>query len=258
MESVTIIIAHQNYQQYLSECLESAKNQGYKCKIVLVDDGSDDQEMVRRIANIDLFTSPPETYLVTDDGEVTTDGYNYLICLGEKHGPSYARNRAIDLTINETDYYLILDADDMISPFKVQAMLSVLKRYPQLGVAYGDYNIFNVHTGMTKREYKEPYTLQDLYRHCIVHSGSLIKKEALVFAKEIDSTGQYFDERLRCAEDYDLWLRICKRYVFAHVPESLTVVRVHNKNSTESVSKDIWNECLSIVRSKNNGEKIQQ
>lgn len=253
MVSVTIIIAHQNYQQYLSECLQSAKNQGYKCRIVLVDDGSDDQDLTRQHVNLDLFDSVPETYLVTDDGEVVTDGYHYAIYLGEKHGPSYARNRAIELTLDVTDYFMILDADDMISPFKVQALLSVLSQYHSLGVAYADYDNFNVHTGLTKREYKEPYTLLDLHRHCIVHSGSMIKKEALLFARDVDPNKQFFDERLRCAEDYDLWLRISKRYVFAHVPEPLTVVRVHNKNSTESVPKDVWNQCLTIVRQKHNG-----
>lgn len=253
MANVTIIIAHQNYQEYLPECLQSAKKQTVRCRIVLVDDGSDNQEATRQCANEHLFTKEPETYLVTENSEVVTDGTHFAIYLGDKNGPSYARNRAIELTLEDTDYYLILDADDTIKPQKVKLLLETLESFTSLGVAYADYYLYNVHTGLTKKEYKEPYALFSLYQHCIVHSGSLIKKEALLFARNIDPNEQFFDERLRCAEDYDLWLRIAKKYVFAHVPELLTIVKVHNKNSTESVSKDIWNQCLSLVRQKNNG-----
>lgn len=250
---VTIIIAHQNYQQYLAECLQSAKKQTHKCRICIVDDGSDDRTLTENVIEKELFDGQkPELFYLDETHEEYRLNNDIVIYANGKHGPSYARNLAIDATINDTDYYLILDSDDSIKPHKVATMLDAMTQY-NFGVVYADYDLYNVHTGITKREYKEPFSLEALYKHCIVHSGSMISKEALLYAKDIDKNKQFFDERLRCAEDYDLWLRIASRYIIGHIPTCLTVVKVHNQNATESVSKDIWNSCLDIVRQKHSG-----
>lgn len=243
---VTTIIANKNYEEYLEGAIKSAHNQDYFNRICVVDDGSHNIKRVREINDNTLFDNDGETYLVTDQMEVIRNKNHTAIYLEGSHGPSYARNKAIELTWNETDYFQILDADDEMYPNKISTLLSAIDKSVAFGGAYADYHIYNVHTGSLKLEFKEPYSHNDLLRHCLIHSGSLIRKEALDFAKE----ESFYDERLRCAEDYDLWLRITKRYIFAHVPTPLSLVRVHNQNSTETVSKEVWNSCLSLIRQK--------
>lgn len=77
-----------------------------------------------------------------------------------------------------------------------------------------------------------------------MHAGALISKEALL--KTVEPTG-FYDVNLRCAEDYDLWLRIAEHFVIVHVPKSLSLVRNHSENSTNSVKKEIWERCWQIV-----------
>lgn len=245
---VTTIIAHQNYTDYLADAIISAKKQSYFNRICVVDDGSNDINAVRSIIDKELFGDDPgETFLVTEKQEVLRNTQHTAIFLEGQNGPSYARNRAIEETWNDTDYYQILDADDEMYPHKISKLLQAAMQSEAIGGVYADYHLYNVHTGQTKLEFKEPYSHKSLLQHCIIHSGSLISKKALEDSKEEN----FYDERLRCAEDYDLWIRISRNYIFSHVPIPLTKVRVHNQNSTETVSKNVWNSCLQLIREKN-------
>ena len=55
---------------------------------------------------------------------------------------------------------------------------------------------------------------------------------------------------MRTCEDYDLWIRIAKKFTIAHVAEFLTYVRIHSQNSTNTVSKEIWNQNWNRIRKK--------
>jgi hypothetical protein len=45
-----------------------------------------------------------------------------------------------------------------------------------------------------------------------------------------------FDERLKAAQDYDLWFRMARRYPFIHVPEVLLRSRVHAGQGTRRMT----------------------
>jgi hypothetical protein len=108
-----------------------------------------------------------------------------------------------------------------------------------IGVVYGDYDTFHSSTGKIIREYKEPYNRKRLVQECIVHSGSLISKQALEAV--LEETG-FYDSTMRTCEDYDLWMRISEKFIIAHVPKSLTKVRVTGDNSSFIVNQEIWRD----------------
>jgi len=251
---VTIIIANNNYAKYLGEAIDSAWKQLYKyINIVVVDDCSTDDSW--SIIHNKLFKSQPHTNNIIDNIQYKStivkrgdyDSHIIGIKLPQQSGPSTARNIAIDNTLSFTEYYAILDADDIYYPNKVLELLTTASCSPDIGVVYGDYDILNIETATKKREYKEPFSIKRLQEECIVHSGAMISKNALINTQE--PTG-YYDVNLRCAEDYDLWLRISEKYMIIHVPESLSLVRVHQNNSTNSVRKEIWEKCWNIVSQK--------
>ena len=124
-----------------------------------------------------------------------------------------------------------------MKPSKINRCVSVLKKSPMIGAVYADYDTINTETGKVIREYKEPYSRNKLVMECIVHSGSLITKEALISTKE--ETG-YYDETMRTCEDYDLWMRISEKYIIGHVPLALTNVRVTGLNSSFTVDQSVW------------------
>ena len=84
-------------------------------------------------------------------------------------------------------------------------------------------------------------------QECIVHSGSLISKEAL--ETTLDENG-YYDRTMRTCEDYDLWMRVSENFIIAHVPKALTKVRVTGDNSSFIVNQEVWQKNWMRVMEK--------
>jgi len=165
------------------------------------------------------------------------------IRLPSSPGPSEARNVGIQSTIESTDIYAILDADDEMLPTKLEECSAPFKD-ERIGVVYANYFNINENTGAKILEVKEPYDVSRLHHHCIVHSGALISKKFLEQAK--DETG-YYDRNLRTAEDYELWIRLSKLCKFYHIPEALTNALVHQQNSTNTTTEQLRKANLDYL-----------
>lgn len=240
LPTVTIIIANYNYGQYVKEAIESAIKQTYpKIIVMIIDDCSTDNSheiiyrLVSKYENFSEHEMPDFKMFVSEK-----DNRDVVYVRLKKHlNVSNARNYAIELGLEKTDYYMVLDADDVAYPDKVTELAAALFVNGNVGVSYGDYHIFNVENGTTTPEFKEPYSKKRLMEECIVHSGAMIRKQALIDTK--DQFG-YYDSNMRTCEDYDLWVRISEKYMIAHVPKILTFVRVHKNNSTNVIQRQEW------------------
>lgn len=251
---VTIVIANHNYGRYIQDAIVSAIEQSYPAlNIVIVDDASTDDSW--KVIHDTVFkkhqhSKDSNSLFEKKECQIDRNGCNTRITafrVMETNGPSEARNLAITYSIDKTDYYAILDADDIYYKDKVLELVNTAIQSENVGVVYGDYDTINIESGVKNREYKEPFSLKRLQEECIVHSGALIKTQALIDTKE--TTG-FYDANLRCAEDYDLWLRISEKYMIIHVPKSLSLVRIHQQNSTYSVKKSVWESCWARVAQK--------
>lgn len=231
-KKITVIIAHKDYNESLQDAIDSCENQTIDVNYVVIDDGS---------------KTPPDCtgWNLTKDlnYKVYELNNNKIIYLKESVGPSMARNIGIMESWSYTDYFQILDADDEMLPQKCERLLKHFNNHT--GVVYADYYIES--KGIRKMEFKQPYSKDELIKHCIVHSGSMISKKALEITIE---NNFFYDPNLRVCEDYDLWLRISEKMLIKHVPEFLTIVKEHSFNSTNSVNKDIWQKCMSILHNK--------
>lgn len=241
LPTIGIIIANFNYGQYVKEAIESALNQNYpKVVVMVVDDLSTDNscDVIEGIYKKNGVT-PDETKGELFDllyGDV--GGRDLVFIRMNRHvNVSAARNIAIDLSLDKIDYYMILDADDVAYPEKCSELGNALFASTNIGVSYGDYHNLNVETGISIPEHKEPFSRKRLEQECIVHSGAMVTKKALLAVK--DQFG-YYDCEMRTCEDYDLWIRISEKFMVVHVPKLLTLVRVHQRNSTNTVPKPEW------------------
>ena len=239
---VTILIPVHNDEKYIRKAIDSAVDQKYNglLQVCVVDDGSTDDSW--KIVN-DLFENIAEEKPV-NDLQLKSGKYNDVQLTAIKRplagGPSAARNTGINLTINHTDIYAMLDSDDEFYPNKVKKCVDLMSKDPQtIGVVYADYDTHDINTGKTIREFKEPFSRRRLIEECIVHSGSVVNKTALEAV--VEDTG-YYDESMRTCEDYDLWMRISEKFIIAHIPEALTFVRVTNESSTATVDQKIWQQ----------------
>lgn len=244
---VNILIVNYNYENFLKDSINSALNQTYdNTLITIVDDCSSDNSW-EKIDEL-LFKGHDYDKKEEEFGEIKTRDNIIAIRLKENGGPSLARNIGISCTIEDSDFYQILDADDIMYNNKVESLLSCFAT-SDIGVSYGDCDLYNKETGTLVREFREPYSYNKLLQECIVHSGAMIKKEALVESR--DDFG-FYDVNMRTCEDYDLWIRISEKFMIVHMPQPLTRVTIHNQNSTSSVDKSIWEQNWARI-----GRKIQ-
>lgn len=105
---VSIIIPVYNAEPYLVQTIQSALDQSWANKeIIIVDDGSTDRslEIARKFEN-----------------------KNILIYSQENKGGSAARN--LGLSKSKGDYIQFLDADDLLSPEKIEVQLKRIQQHP--------------------------------------------------------------------------------------------------------------------------------
>jgi glycosyltransferase involved in cell wall biosynthesis len=247
MNKIAVLIANYNYGNFIQDAINSCVNQSRRPDfVIIVDDGSTDNSQEVIFKNIVGHTRLIENGLEIFQAKIQ-DIPIIFIPLRETRGPSFVRNLGIDISKSNADFYQILDADDIMHRDKLKIFEHKFNESQEIGVVYGDYDILNLSTGNIIREFKEPYVKRRLLEECIVHSGAMIRTSALLAVA--DQFG-YYDVNMRTCEDYDLWLRISEKYVIVHVPESLTLVRVHQNNSTNSVKNEIWQNNWARIREK--------
>lgn len=255
---ITSITCNYNYGQWVQDAIKSAKTQTIPINICVIDDCSTDDSVEKSKI---MFDRVPQSSILTINNvpcEIWDDGFNCLISMKRNMGASVARNIGVEYTLKRSDYFLILDADDIALPEKCEKFLRIFKTYPGVGAVYGDYYIDNLVDGVFQEEYKKPYDVLTLSRECIVHSQAMISKHALL---DIKRDYGYWDPELHgprsqafigCSEDYDAWLRISQNYMIWHVPELLSIVRVTGKNQSrpENVTAEIWQNNLRRMKFK--------
>ena len=233
---LTVIIPCHNHADMICQALDSVLEQecNLPLKIVVVDDGSTDNPL----------TAIKEYY-----GWEEVDGRGqlkhvdlHLIRNNEPTGPSAARNKAARHVWEDTDVFMMLDADDLYLPNKIQKSVDVFLTDPErIGIVYTDAVIKNLNTGTEIHEYRQPFDRQSLEHECIISNTPLINKIAF-------GTAGGYDETMRTCEDWDLWLRITEKFVAMHIPELLHVYHVTGRNSTDVVPIEIWQQNWAKIR----------
>lgn len=118
LPSVTVVITSYNYGRFLNQCMRSVLSQtGIELRIIIVDDASTDD------------TSQIAADFAREDSRVR------LIKLRRNIGMIAAVNLALQ-EVN-TDYFVKLDADDMLTSGSLQRSVALLEKYPNVGFVYG-------------------------------------------------------------------------------------------------------------------------
>jgi glycosyltransferase involved in cell wall biosynthesis len=199
MNNVTIVITNYNTKDFIVEAIDSVKSQSVKPdKIVVVDDASTDgsQEILSKIEGIEL------------------------ILRDSNGGASSARN--LGIATADTAFVALLDGDDTYEPEKIEKSLRVFEQFPQskIGMVYSDYFTRDMVRKTYVREFRPAYDYDLLHRTCIANTNS-------VFLRSVFDTVGGFDENLRGAEDYAMWIKIAQQYMLYHIPEPLFTYNVH-------------------------------
>lgn len=176
---VSIIIPCYNSGQYLQEAVESALNQTFQnIEVIVIDDGSVEPATERAL---DLIARNNEVRLLRQ----------------ENQGPSSARNFGIRECLGE--YFLPLDADDLIEPGYVAEAVKVMESLPEVGIVYCGADFI----GDMKGPWDLPvFSWSTILVHNTIFNASLFRRE------DWEAVGGY-DESMRDGrEDHDFILRV--------------------------------------------------
>jgi glycosyltransferase involved in cell wall biosynthesis len=187
--TVSVIIPAYNTAGLIAECIDSVLAQTYRgFEIIVINDGSPDTELLERAL------APHQQQI------------RYL--RRENGGPSGGRNLGILQAAG--NYIAFLDSDDEWFPQHLSEHMSMLEQDPSLDLVYADYVLVRdgrrVGHGFGLEPQHPPVSFEKiLTEECTVGTSSTVaKRQALIDAG-------LFDERFRCCEDFDLWLRMSFR-----------------------------------------------
>lgn len=230
MSRVDVVIPAYNAAGFIEEALTSVAAQGpCVASVIVVDDGSRDNTVELAEA---FGRRHPEIGLV---------------CLRQANaGPSAARNHGLARV--KAEFVAMLDADDVWAPHKLQRQLEVFDRprFERLGVVYCGYGLMSP-TGerQENRGFRLDPTVRGDVSQRLLHANLIAGSASAVLVRRscLEHVGT-FDERLVCAEDWDLWLRIAAHYSFDYVEEELVWLRQHAGNAQKNELRMLGGELL--------------
>jgi glycosyltransferase involved in cell wall biosynthesis len=196
------------------------------------------------IDSVRAQTHPDVEHVVVDGG--STDGTQEILAEHEvrwvsepDRGQSHALNKGFSLA--RGDVLGWLNADDAYEPHAVAEGVKALAE-TGAGLVYADVTRVNDDYVNPRRIRSRPAF--DLWTE--LNLGCGIYSPAVFFTREALEAVGGVDESLDLTMDYDLWLRIGKRYSVCHVDAVWAVQRIHGDAKT--TTRDFWPERLAVSR----------
>ncbi|MBN4004798.1 CHAT domain-containing protein [Nostoc sp. LPT] len=216
---ISIVIVNYNRASYLQEAIASVLAQTWQDFDLLIwDDGSTDRSMA--IAN----------NYAQQDGRVR-------VVQAHHQGYTAALKAAINLT-NGT-YIGLVDSDDILAPTALAQTAKVLNSHPDTGFVYTDY--LNIDPNSKVIGYGHrcgiPYSQEGLLVNFMTFHFRLIRRSVY------DQVGGV-NKSFRCAQDYDLCLRLSEVAQVRRVPEPLYLYRIHSQSisTTRRTEQILWSK----------------
>lgn len=225
LPSVTVIVSLYNYQQYISSCLDSVKDQTIeRLNIVVVDDCSTD----------DSLTVVKKWFEL--NGE-RFDEY-YLVQNARNSGLAATRNRAASFV--KTKYLFVLDADNLLYPRCIESLTEALENC-DASFAYCYLEEFGESNKLKNTKPWNPATL-----------GAVNSIDAMVLMRKeiLDKVGGYSVMPVMGWEDYELWFKIARIKGWGvQVPEILARYRVHKSSMLNTVTNPNVDKLWEYLKS---------
>lgn len=201
MPLISVVIPTYNRGYCIARAIESVLKQTMQdYEVIVVDDGSTDDTAEKLQAFADRIA----------------------VVQGPHLGVSEARNTGIRRASGE--YLAFLDSDDTWFPHKLERVMQVFAGEPSIGMVTSNLQLVNPDTGEIlgiKPQSRPGKTYQEmLIKGSGQASGLVVKRQCLELVGLFDSTTDGM-------EDYELILRVSKRFPFRHLEEPLGNYYLH-------------------------------
>ena len=183
---VSVIIPTYNRGWIIKEAIDSVLSQHFgKIELIVVDDGSTDNTM-------DIL-----------------DAYarDIIVLRQDNRGASAARNAGISCASGQLIAFL--DSDDLWLPEKVSSQVDFFHSNPAALICQTEELWIRNGKRVNPKKRHQKFSGM-IFKHCL--PLCIVSPSAVMMRKRLfDKTGM-FDESLPACEDYDLWLRISRKY----------------------------------------------
>jgi glycosyltransferase involved in cell wall biosynthesis len=199
---ITVVITCYNHGRFLSTAIESVLAQNYQYKeIIVVDDGSTDN--TKEIAS--QYSSVRYVYQANQ-------------------GLSAARNKGI--AESSGNYILFLDADDWLLPNALSVNYKCLENHPNTAFVSGGFEIVKE---STQQITKMQSSVEKEHFNCLLEFNYISMVATVLFRRWVFEE-VLFDSTLQACEDYDIYLKIARKYPVLHHTELIAAYRFHETN----------------------------
>jgi glycosyltransferase involved in cell wall biosynthesis len=228
---VSVIIPVYNSEKYIQDSVDSALSINEVGEVILIDDGSTDNSFI--ICNT----------LKSNNSRVKV--FRHID--NKNHGPSASRNLGI---VNAScEFVSFLDADDVYLKHRFEYEKKIFEINSDVDAVYGcSHTIFITDLGKQKYyqvESSHIYTVskhippEKLFNNLLFYWNGRIHTSAITVRKSAFKIVGLFNEKLRWAEDTEMWLRLaCKvKMLPGEIIEPIAIRRIHDSNTVHQIDK---------------------
>ncbi|MGQ9777570.1 MAG: glycosyltransferase, partial [Thermodesulfobacteriota bacterium] len=226
---VSVVIPAYNHERYVGEAIESVLGQTFEdFELIIINDGSTDR---------------------TEDEILKFNDRRIRYYSQENRGLSATLNRGIELSRGE--YFTFLPSDDVMLPEKLEVQLKVMEESKEIGIVFS-YPIIIDGEGKEVLDdpivdwFKTPFEKKEEIFPALFERNFLCAPTALIRQECFTKVG-FFDEFLKTAQDYDMWMRILKYYDLKIIKTPLLKLRWHGANLTYRATEGTEMERAKVL-----------
>lgn len=208
---VSIIMSNYNSELFVGKTIESVLNQTFtNFEFIIIDDAS------------------------SDSSREIIDGYNdsriIKYYFKQNEHMCYAFNYAI--SVSKGDYIARIDCDDMWEPTKLQKQIEYMESNLECGACFSLVTVIDENENLLTSKHTDRVDLfetknrtqAEWIRHFYFNGSCLCHPSVVIRKKVIEDVGIY-NYSLVQIQDYDLWVRISKKYQIYIIQERLVRYR---------------------------------
>jgi glycosyltransferase involved in cell wall biosynthesis len=223
---VSILIPNFNYSAYLDKCIQSALNQTYPNKeIVLLDNGSTDP-------SLQVAQKYVKDGVLVCKNQVNITAFSYRLLANE-----FCRG----------EYFILLCSDDYLMPDFIERAVAIMEKYPHVGDVHGEKDFTTAEDEFIETE---PF-----YRCSFVASGRdtmpiymvttvAHPAQGVVRKAAFDHIGGYDMEVDHMNADKSLWFYLSYEYDAAYIRDKMSCIRVGPQTVASKTQKDFQHPVL--------------
>lgn len=253
---ISIITASYNYEQYISDTINSVLNQDYTdWELIVVDDGSSDnsveiiKEFCKKDERIKLFQHEK----------------------GQNKGKNKGQNKGLKETLllgiskAQGDWIAFLESDDVFMPNNLSKKIEIINKHPEAKLIFNKVEFLTEETRPQQKIFektqnklsKQTYP-RNMFKDFFINNQILTFSCVMIESQALKSAD--FNSPVDSLLDWWLWVNISYKNLFYYIDEELTKWRLHPssyvtkskkpilytvqsqayKNVYEKISKPLW------------------